>query len=348
MMPQHHPFVKVLARSLRQRCDVATGSRVLVAVSGGADSVALLRGLAAIAPRRGWALQLTVAHVQHHLRDTDEAAEGDAAFVAALAESLGLPCVRADLDALSLTARGNVEANARRARYAALFDLAQQADCPIIATAHHGDDQLETMLMRLLRGSAVRGLAGMAWRRRLATPHGNDGTQPPRHLVRPMLLHDRAAVVSFLSDLNQPWREDHTNADVTRSRARLRHEVLPVLHALYPSAARRATQTADHLRGVAHLLETTARQSRETMVQQREGMWRLDRQAARMLSPVVLVELLRMIALEAGARPDQLGASAIEPIARAVSDHQGGTRCFALSAGVMVEVTRTAVTLHKR
>ena len=233
--------MRALTTGLRRRCHVREGDRVLVAVSGGADSVALLRALHLLAPRRTWRLSLAVAHVQHHLRPD---AEGDAAFVAGLAEQLKLPAYRRDLDPTAWT--GNTEAAARQARYAALTDAARDADATHVATAHHADDQLETLLMRLLRGTAPQGFTGIPWTRPL-TPdnqHPVSNTQ----LIRPLLAATHAHTRDFLRQLDQPWREDPTNTDRSRTRARLRHEVLPVLRDLNPAAALHASQLADRLR----------------------------------------------------------------------------------------------------
>ena len=161
----HHPLVRAVAEGLRHHCGVREGARLIVAVSGGADSVALLRALAILAPRRNWNLNLAVGHVQHHLRK--RGAEADARFVAALAKKLELPFLRADLEP-PRPAKGNREDWARKERYGALAEMAQAFGASFMVTAHHGDDQLETMLMRLVRGCSVRGLAGMRWRRRLA------------------------------------------------------------------------------------------------------------------------------------------------------------------------------------
>lgn len=217
------------------RCGVGAGDRVLVACSGGADSVALLLATAALASLDKWALDVHVAHVHHHLRNE---ADDDAKFVADLAERWTLHHHRRDIHPGD--ASGNVEANARLARYDALADIAQDIDADHIATAHHADDQLETILMRLVRGSGPRGLRGILPVRRCTPQSGR--------LIRPMLgtTHDEA--IAYLRESHQPWREDHTNADTTRTRARLRAEVLPVLKSLNPKAAQNANKTAQRLR----------------------------------------------------------------------------------------------------
>jgi len=235
------PLVRAVVRGLRQRCGVRDGGRVLVAVSGGADSVALLRAMHHLSRRRTWRLTLVVGHVDHGLRD-DSAA--DAAFVADLARTLTLPHLCRAID-LARDAP-NLEAAARRLRYAALGEMAREAGAAFVATAHHGDDMLETQLMALLRGPTIRGLRGIAWRRPLTA-----GVT----LVRPMLGATHALATDYLRAIGQSWREDHTNADVTRTRARLRRDVLPVLRELRPGVARQAVKLADEAREALRRME---------------------------------------------------------------------------------------------
>ncbi len=236
--PHLHPFVRRVAHGLRHRCGVGDGAGVVVAVSGGADSVALLRAMHLLAPRRTWHLRLIVGHVQHHLRDD---AEDDARFVEQLAATLGLPFARSDIHPQHHGA--NVEATARRQRYAALAQIAVEHDAGVLATAHHADDQLETVLMRLVRGTGVAGLRGIAWKR----PVSHDEPSATA-VIRPMLAATRADALTFLGQLQQLWREDHTNADASRLRARLRRDVLPHLRDLHPRVAHHAVALADAVR----------------------------------------------------------------------------------------------------
>ena len=229
------PLMRALVTGLRRHGGVGADAHLVVACSGGRDSVALLRGLALLAGRRGWRLRLTAVHVQHHLRGA--AAEGDAAFVAELAEELGVAYLRRDVRPGPLP--GNVEANARRLRYAALRQAAESCGANFVATAHHADDQLETLLMAMLRGTTAAGMRGIARRRPLS---------PGVTLIRPMLdaTHDQAT--AFLGHLDQPWREDATNRDTGRTRARLRRDVLPTLRNLRPDAALKALRLSDAMR----------------------------------------------------------------------------------------------------
>jgi tRNA(Ile)-lysidine synthase len=328
----HDPFVRAVARGLRHHCRVRAGQRLIVAVSGGCDSTALLRALAAIAPRRQWQLTLAVGHVQHHLR---QEAEGDADFVAELAGQLGLPLLRADLDLSDVAARGNLESAARKARYDALLAMAASFEAHAVVTAHHGDDQLETVLMRLLRGSSVHGLAGMAWRRRLGRRI---------RLLRPMLATDRAAALALLAGLGQGWRLDHTNADVTRLRARLRQQVLPVLHEAAPTAALKAVALGQHLRSLGRVLDQAIARARDHVTLE-EHVLVLDRVEARQWPSAVLVGLLRQLLIEAGVRPDRLGRRVLDPLARAIRDRRGGVRRFDVAGLASLTVERTVVRL---
>ena len=339
MIPADHRFVKAIGTALRHRCGARAGSHVLVATSGGADSVALLRAIALLAPRNRWRLALTVAHVQHHLRDADGAGEADARLVEDLARGLQLPFRRADLDLDP--GRRNLEARARDGRYEALESIALAVGAPQVAVAHHGDDQLETILMRMLRGASVRGLRAMPWRRPIRR-------RSPVALIRPMLAVDRAAARGFLQALGQPWREDRTNADRGRLRAFLRAEIVPALRRARPEVARRATVLAGHMRALCALLDERADLEEGRLALRVPPGTRFERAAARDLAPVVLQEVLRRALRRAGAGRDGLGRRAIDPVVRAVRDRRGGTRRFQLANGVSVTVTRCRVEVAGR
>ncbi len=194
---------------------------VLTTVSGGGDSVALLRGLAAVKlPGEG---RLIAAHVNHKLRG-DESDE-DQRFVEELCHSRGVPCevTTAPIDATAGGRGQGIEAAARRARYAALEAMAGRLGARFVVTAHTADDQAETILHRILRGTGIRGLAGMSRARRLG----------PATLLRPLLSIRRAELIAYLNDLQQPFRTDATNRDVRFTRNRIRRELLPLLAAHY-------------------------------------------------------------------------------------------------------------------
>lgn len=199
------------------RSCLARNARILVAVSGGADSIALLHALHAAAPRFGW--RLTVAHLHHGIRG--RAADDDAAFVRRTAAGLRVPCVTGKVRVPSLARRQGIslEMAAREARYAFLARAARQAGADVIATAHTADDQAETLLLKLIRGAGRAGLAGIP---------GETRRQGQR-VVRPLLQVTRADIRRYLQRRALTWREDESNADPIFLRNRVRHELLPFL-----------------------------------------------------------------------------------------------------------------------
>jgi len=198
--------------------DLAISGRVLVAVSGGADSVALLRGLTSLRNRRS--LEIVAAHLNHQLRG--EASTADATFVRQLCESLEVPLDEHQLDIrCSAAVQGiGIEEAARNARYEFLTHTAGELHCPWVLVAHTADDQVETVLHHILRGTGLEGLRGIAATRPLA------GSVM---LARPLLKIDRATIEAYLRSLPQAWREDVTNRDTNLTRNRIRHELLPGL-----------------------------------------------------------------------------------------------------------------------
>ncbi|MEI8228561.1 MAG: tRNA lysidine(34) synthetase TilS [Planctomycetota bacterium] len=231
-------------------------SPVVVGVSGGADSVALLLGLQRLAPP-GRACQLIVAHAQHDLRAS---AGDDCQFVAALAERLALRFVTRELAVRHDTGGEGegIEGRARRLRFRFFEDVARDLAARHVAVAHTADDQAETVLHRAFRGTGVAGLAGMAAARELCAGVA---------LVRPLLGMPRASVRGFLVAAGSIWREDETNADTRYARNFLRHEVLArAVAGPYPAAseslqrlAQQASRAAQALASAAgHLLEVYA------------------------------------------------------------------------------------------
>ncbi|MBC7811525.1 MAG: tRNA lysidine(34) synthetase TilS, partial [Burkholderiales bacterium] len=215
---------------------IEADSVLVVGVSGGADSLALLHILNGLRERLD--IRLHVATLDHGLRA--EVSAADAEFVRQLAEAWGLPVTVGykDVPTLMKTWRIGIEAAARRARYDFLAKVARDVSANHIAVAHHADDQAETVLMRILRGTGLRGLGGMAVSAPL--PEHSDLT-----LLRPMLKVSRADIEAYCREHDLQPREDATNRDTTYTRNRLRHETIPLLEQVYPGVKRALTQLAD-------------------------------------------------------------------------------------------------------
>jgi tRNA(Ile)-lysidine synthase len=233
-------LVAAVDRALSGLGDPAAGGTLVVGLSGGADSVALLDALATLAGPRD--VRVIAAHLDHGLRP--DSAE-DAAFCRALCERLGvlLRTEVADVRSRARRERGGLEQAARRERYSFLNQVRRETGAAAIAVAHTRDDQAETLLLRLLRGAGATGLGGMR----------------PRagRIVRPLLDVSREEVLAHLADRGLGWREDPTNTDMAHLRNRVRHELLPYLEARFnPSLRRVLARTAALLADEdAHLKE---------------------------------------------------------------------------------------------
>lgn len=225
-------------RAIRRHGLIRPGERVLVAVSGGPDSVALTQALAELAQGHGFELRL--AHLNHQLR---QGADADEAFCEQWAKSLRLPLATDRID-VALEARRShcsLEEQARNSRYRFLGATAARWNCRRVAVGHTRDDQAETFLLRLLRGAGIKGLAAMG-------PVSSLDTLPSG-LIRPMLEVTRSQVLAFLESRHLPYRQDPSNEDRSIPRNFVRHETLPFLAARHnPNLVATLARTTDLLR----------------------------------------------------------------------------------------------------
>ena len=287
--------------------------RTLVAVSGGVDSSALLLALCAgLGPARA-SKTLVVAHVRHDLRPA-RVARGDEERARQLAARVGVSFVAVPVRVRERA--GNAEANARQARYAALGKLAAEHGCVAIATAHHAGDVLETLLMRIIRGSGLRGLRAV--RARVGLRDAGSIA-----IVRPMLVCDRAQAVAICKGAGWRWREDKTNRDQRLLRNALRTRVLPELERLAPGAALRSVAlSAAAGEGLAALRGSARRLLAKGQAGAKAGegvlgMW--PRAALARAPRAVLAELIVMLARRAAGpqraqRRDALTARAVREV----------------------------------
>lgn len=260
---------------------LAGGETVLVAVSGGADSVALLHLLASLAA--SWRLRLHVLHVDHQLR-ADSAKDAD--FVQALGARLG---IAVDVATVTVDRRGSLEASARSARYAALEACAVRIGAARVALGHTADDQAETVLMRLVQGAGVRGLAGI----------------PPvrGRIIRPLIELARPALEAELRRAGLVWVEDPTNRDPKFLRNRIRHELLPLLSDSYnPDIAPALVRLAALAREAVSALDESAAAELDRLAVWRDRAVTVSLEPLRALSRPIAAEVLRQAAARLGSR----------------------------------------------
>jgi tRNA(Ile)-lysidine synthase len=223
------------------------GERVLVGISGGGDSICLLHGLHSLG------VPVIAAHLDHGLR---RSSWGDGRHVLRLASSLGVPAVAERIEPGCLQAgAGSLEDRARRARYRFLASTARDLACPTIAVGHTQDDQAETVLMHLLRGSGTRGLRGMTPSCGLEEVTG-EAQDADLRLVRPLLGVPREATLAYCRQHRLAIRSDPTNAQTAYLRNRIRLELLPLLATYNPAVRQTLAHTADILASDAQALES--------------------------------------------------------------------------------------------
>ncbi len=238
-------FLEQLREGLK-RCGVGR-ERILVAVSGGADSVALLSGLIEVASSDS--LELFVAHLNHRLRGHES--DMDATFVEDLAARHMLPCEIGNAASDELVAgTTGLEETARNIRYRFLERVAAKLECKTIALAHTADDQAETVLHHLFRGTGITGLRGIPATRT---------TQSGARLVRPILAIRRRDIEEYLRDRGQSFRTDATNTDLSMTRNQMRHVVLPMLREqINPQVDSAICRLADQAREIEDFIRTIA------------------------------------------------------------------------------------------
>lgn len=292
-----HELERRIAESwpVREWCD----THVVLGVSGGADSVAMLRAMAALKAKHGGRGNLYVAHLNHGLRGS--AGDADEAWLRSLCERMNimLDAERMDVSAIATEQGDGWEAAARSARYGFLRAAAERIGGRFVATAHTADDQVETVLHRILRGTGIDGLAGMSKARPLT---------PGIALVRPMLEVKRHEVIEYLAAIGQDYRTDATNQETQWTRNRLRHDLLPQLRERYnpqvdAAFLRLAVQACDVQQVVAEIAATLA----VRCVDAELNRAKVDCEALKGQSAIVVREVFKFAWRQAGWPEQSMG-----------------------------------------
>jgi tRNA(Ile)-lysidine synthase len=294
-------------RTISRYYMLADGARAGVAVSGGADSVALLHVLARLGWRRGWTLE--VLHFDHRLRGADS--DADRRFVEELAAGMGLACHVECADVRAAAQGANLEQTARQMRYKFFAEMRARRGLEVVATGHTASDQAETVLLRVLRGAGAESLAGIR--------PVNDGW-----VVRPLIEVTREEVRQWLRSEGLEWREDASNADICYDRNRIRHELLPLLRREWNPAVEEA---------LARLAGAFARDE-EWWAQQTEVVWReaarrcrwgviLDTKALGRAHPALQVRVLKKACAEAAGVAPRIEGEHLETLLALVRQRAG-------------------------
>jgi tRNA(Ile)-lysidine synthase len=318
------------------------GRRIGVAVSGGADSVALLLLLLELREQLG--IVLSVAHFNHKLRG--RASDTDEKFVATFAARHGLPffVAREDVGSKAKRERANLEDAARRSRYEFFERLARENHVDKVAVAHTADDQAETVLSHILRGTGLSGLGGI---------HPESGI-----VFRPLLKFRRLELRAYLRAGRQTWREDATNRDTQRMRARIRHKLVPLLEKQFQrNVVEHLSQLADLAREEDAWLESSAELRVFLSAKEKNGEWRIslrelvapsiqDGEAKQTGTPwcrqapeAMSKRMIRLLVRKAKPRSGQLSSAHVEAILRLAQQSDSG-KSLPLPGGVEVRRER--------
>ena len=333
-MSRRDPLLAELERAARA---LALGERsILVATSGGIDSTVLAHALRALAERLH--LRLALGHVNHGLRGAE--ADADQAFVEALGEKLGVPVLARRVAPQRLRtggpsrARPTLQEAARRVRYAALDEMAREAGADHVATAHNLDDQAETVLLRLLRGTGPSGLGGIPER------------SPDGRIVRPLLGVPRREIERFAAARRLSWREDASNRDPAYARARLRRDWLAGLgQAFNPRWLRAVGDLAEAQRRESEWIEQRVSEEARLRLTREGETWWLACEGIEALPAAVARRLARRVLHAAGAGRDCSRRHLERVLTFAAQGRTGAT--LELPGGLVLVRTRGCVRLGR-
>jgi len=310
-----------LVRTVRQQALFVPGQHLIVAVSGGPDSVALLSLLHHLA--RSWRLTLTVVHCNYRLRGTES--DGDESFVSSFCRERKLSLVIHRPTLVKRRQHSSIQAAARDARYDFMKQFAHEVEADHIAVGHTANDQAETVLMWLLRGAGVAGLAGMPYARE-------------DRIIRPLLAATREEVLAYLDHEGLTYRRDSSNEKLLYHRNRIRKELLPVITRLAPAAVRVLQRQADVYREDEHYLEQITNELVRALVSNdSKGVQRVDRQGFIELPVALQRRLIRVILRTYDEEGRASSLRAVESVRRVLLKGKSGARLSLKQAIVALE-----------
>lgn len=294
------PLLHQVVRTVRTRNLFQPGHHLLVAVSGGPDSIALLSLLNHL--RASWALTLTAVHCNYGLRGVES--EDDQSFVTARCRELRIPLHVRRFPLFDRPQRSSIQAMAREVRYQAFAEIADQCGADRIALGHTENDQAETILLWLLRGAGLDGLAGMPAVR-------------AERIIRPLYETGRQDILDYLEDAGLQFREDSTNAKPLYLRNRIRHELVPIFNRLAPSSLDALCRLADIYREDARYLDQqTAAWLTASVTWRSDTSWALDRERFREVSPALQRRVIRDLIRKKPYKQSAVGVRTVDRIIR--------------------------------
>ena len=322
------PLLHRVVRTIRFRKLLRHGQHVLVAVSGGPDSVALLSLLHHL--RSSWSLTLTAVHCNYGLRGSESA--GDQEFVDSLCRELGVPLQVKTIDLRSRPARSSLQAVARACRYHVFREVAAGCGVDCIAVGHTADDQAETVMLWMLRGAGLTGLSGM--------PAIRDGA-----IVRPLYDVTRREILAYLEQAQLTFREDSSNGKPLYLRNRIRHEVMPVLRRLAPSTVASLCRLADLCREDDRYLEQHVDELCGVKdIVQSDGSWTIQPAVFRGFNKAVQRRLLRALLRSSDSQQRAPHWNMVERVLQTVSNGLWGSTIPLPSGRIAVEEDRVCFT----
>lgn len=315
-------FLEHVRDDIYRRSLIPPRARVVAAVSGGADSTALLLTLLGLVPEFGWAI--FAAHYNHRMRP---GADDDEAFVAALCQELGVPLTSARSDSLGPQSS---EESARDERLAFLRAAADSCGAHLIATGHTADDLAETVLLNVIRGTGLDGLAGIRW--------------AGGRFVRPLLGRTAREVRAFMEERGQPWRTDESNASTAYARNRLRHQIIPLLEQEFNADVRGALARLAATAGedAAYLNEQARAKLPHLLISRDSASARFDCAALSDAPVSIARRAVRAVLVELLGSPRDLSFSMVERVLDAAGRP---TPAFDAGLGISVMSGASALTL---